>query len=216
MRSKTVLAVSALFAVVLAAAVLGPSSDVSDAASQRWESSDCSGMSVEYTDGNTYLVIVLDSDPGLGMYDVIVGGKVLKASGSDGKRVGVEMGVALDKSQNYTVIATPNGATYHCTLSYMQFYDVAATADPAVAGSVSGAGGGRKLDPGLGGSCVPGTGRRHSHRLGRCSLGGKEQARRVQGQGIGRIILSFLTTGNDKGAQSSQKDIFQLVHSLGY
>ena len=140
MRSKTVLAVSALFAVVLAAAVLGPFSDMSDAASQRWESSDCSGMSVEYTDGNTYLVIVLDSDPGLGMYDVIVGGKVLKASGSDGKRVGVEMGAALDKDQNYTVIATPNGATYHCTLSYMQFYDVAATADPAVAGTVSGAG----------------------------------------------------------------------------
>ena len=139
MRSKTVLAVSALFAVVLAAAVLGPSSDVSDAASQRWESSDCSGMSVEYTDGNTYLVIVLDSDPGLGMYDVIVGGKVLKASGSDGKRVGVEMGVALDKTQNYTVIATPNGATYHCTLSYLQFYDVAATVDPSAGGSVSGA-----------------------------------------------------------------------------
>lgn len=140
MRAKTVLAVSALFAVVLAVAVLGPSSDMSDAASQRWEPYDCSGMTVEYTDGNTYLVIVLDSDPGLGMYDVIVGGKVLKASGSDGKRVGVEMGVALDKSQNYTVIATPNGATYHCSLSYMQFYDVAATADPAAAGSVSGAG----------------------------------------------------------------------------
>ena len=140
MRSKTVLAVSALFAVVLAAAVLGPSSDMSDAASQRWESSDCVGLTAEYTDGNTYLVIVLDSDPGLGMYDVIVGGKVLKASGSDGKRVGVEMGAALDKDQNYTVIATPNGATYHCTLSYMQFYDVAATADPAVAGTVSGAG----------------------------------------------------------------------------
>jgi len=140
MRSKTVLAVSVLFAVVLAAAVLGPSSDMSDAASQRWESSDCSGMTVEYTDGNTYLVIVLDSDPGLGMYDVIVGGKVLKASGSDGKRVGVEMGVALDKNQNYTVVATPNGATYHCTLSYLQFYDVAVTADPSAGGSVSGSG----------------------------------------------------------------------------
>lgn len=140
MRAKTVLAVSALFAVVLAVAVLGPSSDMSDAASQRWESYDCSGMSVEYTDGNTYLVIVLDSDPGLGMYDVIVGGKVLKASGSDGKRVGVDMGVALDKNQNYTIIATPNGATYHCTLSYLQFYDVTATADPSAGGSVSGSG----------------------------------------------------------------------------
>ena len=140
MRAKTVLAVSALFAVVLAVAVLGPSSDMSDAASQRWEPYDCSGMTVEYTDGNTYLVIVLDSDPGLGMYDVIVGGKVLKASGSDGKRVGVDMGVALDKNQNYTVVATPNGATYHCTLSYLQFYDVAATADPSAGGSVSGSG----------------------------------------------------------------------------
>lgn len=139
MRAKTVLAVSALFAVVLAVAVLGPSSDMSDAASQRWEPYDCSGMTVEYTDGNTYLVIVLDSDPGLGMYDVIVGGKVLKASGSEGKRVGVEMGVALDKNQNYTVLATPNGATYHCALSYLQFYDVAATADPSSGGSVSGA-----------------------------------------------------------------------------
>ena len=139
MRFKTVLAVSALFAVMLAVAVLGPSSDVSDAASQRWESSDCSGLTVEYTDGNTYLVIVLDNDPGLGVYDVIVGGKVLKASGSDGKRVGVNMGTSLDKNQNYTVIATPNGAAYHCTLSYLQFYDVAVTAEPSAGGTVSGA-----------------------------------------------------------------------------
>ncbi len=71
-----------------------------------------------------------------------------------------------------------------------------------------GAAGGGNLDPvGLGRS-APGTGRRHSHRLGRCSLGGKGQARRVQGQGIGRIVFPLFPTGNEEGAERSQKDVF--------
>ena len=52
MRFKTVLTVSALFAVMVAVAVLGPSSDLSDAASQKWVTSNCDGMDVVYTDGN--------------------------------------------------------------------------------------------------------------------------------------------------------------------
>lgn len=140
MRYKTVLAVSALFAVVLAAAVLGLSSDVSDAASEKWISSECNGLSVSYTDGNTYIVIELDSDPGLGMYNVIVGGKQYAASGSDGKRVGIEMGTPLDRSVNYMIVATPNGSTLTCILSYVQFVDVTAAASPAAGGTVSGAG----------------------------------------------------------------------------
>lgn len=138
MRFKTVLTVSALFAVVLAAALLGPSSDMSDAASQKWATSNCNGMNVEYTDGNDYIVIELDSDPGLGMYDVIIGGKTFAVSGSSGKRVGVDLGEPLDKTVNYMVIATPNGMTCTCVLSYMQFYDVAAVAEPSAGGSVNG------------------------------------------------------------------------------
>lgn len=140
MRFKTVLTVSALFAVMVAVAVLGPSSDLSDAVSQKWVTSNCNGMDVVYTDGNDYIVIELDNDPGLGMYDVNIGGNSFIVSGSSGKRVGVELGEPLDKAVNYMVIATPNGMTCTCVLSYMQFYDVAATAEPSAGGSVSGHG----------------------------------------------------------------------------
>ncbi len=136
MKIKTVLMVSVLVAMLSAATVLIPSADVSDASSQRWTASDCNGMTASYTDGSTYLTIELDNDPGAGAYKVFFDGKEYWVSGSDGKKVAINLGVALDNDRNYTVIATPNGAVYSCALSYLTYYTV--TAVPSEGGTVIG------------------------------------------------------------------------------
>ena len=139
MKIRTVLTVSVLVAVLSAAAVLVPSADMSDASSERWTASDCNGISASYTDGDTVLYIMLDADPGEGQYKVYFNGKEFGFSGSSWEKAGINLGVALDKKQNYTVVVSVNGANYSCTLGYITYYTIGAVADPSEGGSVSGA-----------------------------------------------------------------------------
>lgn len=136
MSYKAVLTVSALFAAVLAVAVLVPSSDVSDAASEKWIVDESNGLNVEYGGGN-YLIVVLDTDPGDSMYKVLVDGKELSAKG---KRASVNMGEALDTQTSQLVVVSGAGFTFSCTMKYAEFYEIAVSSLDENAGTASGSG----------------------------------------------------------------------------
>jgi hypothetical protein len=140
MRYKTVLAVSALFAVMLAVAVLGPSSDMSDAVSERWITEENNGMAVEYNGGTT-LTVRLDADPGPGLYTVdVTGSGGTKALSAGGKDAIVNLGESLDSSATYLVIAHASGWDASCKLRLATLYSVSTEVSPAGAGEVNGAG----------------------------------------------------------------------------
>ena len=132
-------AVSAvLFVLVLSSIVPFLVSDDSSASGSGWLVSECNGMSVRYTDGDTVLYVSLFDNPG-GVSDITVSidGKNLKGQGQE---FGVNMGVALDRSKPYLVVATGSGINASCKLAYGIIYDVNAFSSPQNGGTVTGAG----------------------------------------------------------------------------
>ena len=136
MRYKTVLAVTALLAITMMAAVLGPSTDVSDAASQEWIVEQNDGVTVSY-DGGNKLTVILDTDPGADMYKVLVNGRELSASG---KEAMVNMGAPLDNAGVYLIVVHGSGMNASCVLRFATMYSIAASSTPAAGGTVTGAG----------------------------------------------------------------------------
>ena len=136
MRYKTVLAVTALLAVTMMAAVLGPSTDVSDAASQEWIAEQNDGVTVTY-DGGNKLTVILDTDPGADMYKVLVNDRELSASG---KKAMVNMGAPLNQGAPYLIVVHGSGINASCVLRFATMYSIAATSSPSAGGTVTGAG----------------------------------------------------------------------------
>ncbi len=87
-------------------------SDTSDADSCRWESNGDDGMNATYNDGDDYITIKLDKDPGSSVFEVIINDKIF---GAKGQHFELDLGRTLTEDTYIEVITDRFSAS--CTLS---------------------------------------------------------------------------------------------------